>query len=119
MGSEYNWNINPIHDYFLSLVMEGTDISDKSFEGNLYSDISFIISEIVDDEYLSYLDFEIRNNNGIFAVIGLNVVSALWLSGIFVEDLDAVSKTTIFLVGNKKYKYNKKNNELTYTIIDE
>ena len=120
MGSKYIWNINPVYDYLLGSIMYGSDIGNKQFEADIYSDIGFIIGEIIDnDDDLAYLDFEIKGDGNNFTVIGRNVVTALWFSGIFVEDLEFVSKKNVFLIGNRKYRYNKKNNKLTYNIIDE
>lgn len=118
MGSTYSWNINPFQDFLFRSLLYGTDIADKEFEADIYVGVSTILEYFVGDKKdFELLDFEIKKKNDYFRVVAKNVVTALWLSGIFPRDTKKVMETNEFVVDNVKYKYNIKSKKLTYRLI--
>jgi len=119
MGKRYNWDINPFQDFMVRSIMYNVDVADENYEADIYSSFAMILEEIVDDNDIKHLDFEIKMKDNSFKLIGKNAVTALWLTGIFPRDLNFVLKNKVFLIGDRKYKYNKKTYKLTYTIVNE
>lgn len=120
MGSEYKWEINPFQDFLFGSIMNGVDISDKEVESEIYSAFSTILEYYVPDKFENqYLDFEIKNNKNSFKVIAKNIVTALWLSGIFPKNPKKVIDNNEYILENTKYVFNKKTKKLTYQLIEK
>ena len=115
MGKRYSWNINPFRDFLLRTLLYGGDIADKDLIVDIYVGFTMILDGFMDDNDIKHLDFDINKDDDNFTVVGKNAITALWLIGIFPSDLDLVSKNSLFLVGDRKYEYNKK----TYNFRDD
>jgi len=120
MGSRYKEGKNLFRDFLLRSLDFGLDISDKKLKADISSSFTYILKNVLDNpEDTVYLDFEIINIDNYFKIIGKNALSALWLSGILVDNAGIIMKNNTFVIGNRKYFYNNKTNELTYTIFYE
>lgn len=123
MGILYEYGINPFNDVLIESLKYDVDISDRKRKPELSSIFIEILQNILNDEKLAlYLDFDIVKKDGCYRVLGKNALTAFWLSGILIENLeseDVMFKNNVFIIGDRKYKYDKKKYELTYTIIDE
>jgi hypothetical protein len=118
MGRIYRNNINPFQDFLFTSMMHGVDLTDKKFEEDIYVGFVQILEYIVPDKNdAQYLDFEIKGKNGYYRVIGNNVVSALWLSGIFPKNPRIIMNNNEFVIEDLKYKFNPKTKKLTYQLI--
>ena len=118
MGNLYKWNYNPFHDFLLKSIMFGANISDKQMQGDIYAAFVFILQNILDNpKDVVHLDFKIVGDGTHYKVVGKNAISAIWLSGVFPMNSDLMLKNNVFVIGNRKYSYNKKTCKLTYTII--
>jgi hypothetical protein len=118
MASEYQYNVNPFQNYLLQLIENGIDISDREIKGEIYETISAILEDfLLNDNDTKFLDFEIDSDGDEFYwVKGRNLISSLWLSGIFPEFPQSLQNEIEYQHENKKYFFNKKRNEL---IIEE
>lgn len=117
MATEYEWGKNIIQDTLVKMMYDGIDVSDIKFRQDLY----FIFGSIIEDklknhEDLTYMDFTIKQKGILTKVIGNNIVSALWLSGIIPDNPTAVHEENRCYVGNRKYTFNKKNKTLKYSL---
>lgn len=120
MGSQFRWTNNPFHDFLLQSIMQDIDISDKKYKADIYTSFVYILQNVLENKNDAvYLDFEIINNNNKFKIVGKNAISAIWLSGEFSGDSETMLKNNVFIIGDRKYKFNKKTKELTYTLINE
>jgi hypothetical protein len=120
MGSEYVDGKNPFRDFLLKSLEFGLDISDKKLKNEISSSFTYILKNVLDNpEDTVYLDFEIINIDNYYKIIGKNALSALWLSGILVDNTAIIMRNNTFVIGNRKYHYDNKTNELTYTIFYE
>jgi len=120
MGSKYKEGKNPFRDFLLKSMEFGLDISDKKLKNEISASFTYILENVLDNpQDALHLDFEIINIDKHFKIIGKNALSALWLSGILVDNSDLIMKNNKFLIGNRMYHYNDKTNELTYTIFYE
>ena len=118
MARTYNWNNNPFQDYLFAQLLFDNDINGNDVEADIYIGINSILKYFLyNTNDLMYLDFDIKKKNNYFRVVCKNIVTALWLSGIFPDDGNVVINTNEFVVDNKKYKFNKKTKKLTYRII--
>ena len=118
MGKSYSWDVNPFQDFLFGSIMNGVDITDKEIETEIYMAFFSILEYYVPDENQKiYLDFEIRNKKGSFKVVAKNIITALWLSGIFPSNLKKVMVDNEYIIENMKYKYNQKTKKLTYQLI--
>ena len=118
MGNEYRWGINPFQDFLLNSIMYDVDISNKLTKRDIDTAFKYILENIlINTDEIIYLDFEIIRKENHFKVRGKNSISALWLSGFIPSDATLIIKNNAFIIGDKKYQYNKKTKELTYIII--
>ena len=115
MASDYIWNINPFQDYILASITQGIDVTDKEIESDIFVVFSSMLAYMVGESSgIELLDFEIKKRKDKITVTGKNVLSALWLSGIYPENPRRVMNTNEYKIKNIKYKFNTKTNKLTY-----
>jgi len=115
MARTYKWRINPFQDYLFASLLYGADISDEEIKKEIFGGISTILEQILsDDDDLMYLSFDIKKKNVYFRVVCNNIISALWLSGIFPKDARYVMECNEFIMNDIKYKFNKKTKKLSY-----
>lgn len=117
MASEYEWGKNIIRDTLVKMMYDGIDVSNIKFRQDLY----FIFGSIIEDklknhEDLIYMDFDIKQSGVLTKVIGNNIVSALWLSGIMPNNPTIIEKENKCYIGDRKYTFNKKNKILRHTL---
>ena len=118
MGSEYVYGSNPFRDFLLESIMTDVDISTKEAKRDIDSAFKYILGNIlINRDEVVYLDFEIKKNEDHYILQGKNSISALWLCGFFPSDGSKIIKSTTFIIGNRKYVFNKETNELTYTTV--
>jgi len=118
MGSKYVYGMNPFKDYLLEAIKYDFDISDSKMKLEIDSSFKFILKNVLNNgKEAVHLDFEITKDNNYYKVIAKNAPSALWLSGVLVENVDDMLDSNVFIIGDRKYKYNKKRGSLTFTII--
>lgn len=117
MASEYKWEENPIRDILLTMMFAGIDVSDIKYKLDLYYMFTAIIEyNIKNQEDLVYMDFNIKKFGILTKVIGNNIISALWLSGILPENPMTIEEANKCFVGNIKYTFDKKNKILKQTL---
>jgi hypothetical protein len=120
MASEYEFGINPFQDFLMESLMYEVDISNSEFVNEIKPSFRIILEDMLENpNEVLYLDFKILNEDGHYKVIGMNSVSALWLSGIIVDNAELIIKNSNFKLDNRKYKYDVNTNKLTYKIEDE
>lgn len=118
MGSKYIWGVNPLQDLLIELISEGFDVTNK----DVFSEINNVFSNYLkttlnDENSVVHLDFKIIEKHGVITVVANNSVSALWSCGLLVNDVNHVLNKSVFISGNKEYKYNKKTGELKISKI--
>lgn len=119
MATIYRYNLNPFTDLLLKAMIYGVDISNKKTKQELNNSFTYILKNVLENEEdIVYLDFEISNNNNYFKVTGKNAISSLWLSGILPPNIQNTFNNS-FIIGNRKYRFNKKTKILTYSIIND
>lgn len=117
MGSKYKIGRNPIQDFLMQSIIYGADLLNKKNKAEVYSSIVYILQYMVENpKDLVYLDFDIVGNKENIKVVGNNSISAIWLSGIFPDDIDTIIGKNRFQIGNRLYRYNNKTKTLTYTV---
>jgi len=120
MGRIYESDINPFQDFLFTSMIHGIDLTKKEFEEDIYVGFVQILEYIVQDKYdTQHLDFEIKGKDGYYKVVANNVVSALWLSGIFPKNTKMVMNSSEYVIEDLKYKYNPKTKKLTYQFINK
>jgi len=118
MASKYVTGYNPFQDFLLQSILFGVDLLDKKMFADIYSSFVYILQNILDnDEDIIHLDFEIKGNKDNIKFIGKNAITAIWLSGVFPEEIDEVLNNSKFIIGDRLYKFNKKTKTLTHVKI--
>ena len=118
MGSKYVHGLNPFRDYLIESLKYDYDIAGIKEKREIDNSFKYILQNVLNDEKESvHLDFEITNENGYYKLKGKNPPSALWLSGILVENVDTMLDAKVFDIGDRKYKYDKKTGTLTFKLI--
>lgn len=114
MGSKYIERENIIKDYLFQLVKMNNDFENKSVKEEINKTIlNFLENVLENPEYVIHLDFEIKSDGEYVKVVGMNMISALWLSGIFPFDVESVIKSNVYYDFINEYRYDLKTNELT------
>lgn len=120
MGKIYENDINPFQDFLFTSMVQGVDLADKEFETDIYVGLTSILEYFVFDEYdRQYLDYEIEVNDIYYKIIAKNVITALWLSGIFPKSPNVVMNNNEYISDNIKYKFNPKTKKLTHELINK
>jgi hypothetical protein len=115
MASRYKLGLNPIQDFLFTTINYGVDISSKKHRRDVVEAVKLILENILEDENVSlYLDFEIKKKDNYFKVIANNAITALWFSGVMVENVEDTFKSDYFIIGDKRYHYDRKTKKLTY-----
>jgi len=118
MGSLYKWNCNPLQDFLLKSIIYNRNISAAELQSEAYAAFTYFLQNVLENQNDAvYLDFKIIDKNNYFKVVGENAISAIWLSGIFPQNSESILKNNMFIIGSRKYTYNKKKKILTYTEI--
>ena len=114
MASLYNWGMNPFQDYLFGLILSDINISDKKNKNDINSTFHYILEGVLEnDDEVVFLDYEISKKDNYFKVTGKNIVSALWLSGVFPYDTETILDKNVFVADNVKYQFNRKTKELS------
>ena len=114
MGCGYIERENSIRDYLLQLVKMNINFDDNSVKEEINKTILNFLENVLEyPEYVIHLDFEIKSDCGYVKVVGKNIISALWLSGLFPLDINSVITSNVYYDYDCKYVYNLKTNELT------
>ena len=109
MASSYMWGQNPVRDTLLQMMAIGVDISDNKFKDELNRIIYHILYNILrNEEDLIYLDFKIKKVDMYYKVIGNNIISALWLSGMIPKNSQAVMDANECHIGGNVYTFDKR-----------
>ena len=115
MANQYKWNINPFSDSLLDIMIKGGDIGHKDNSDIIFDIFKYIVHlYIINKNDIKYLDFEIKNKNEYYTVIGNNIISALWLSGVMPDNSLLVLEKNEFTTKEYKYTFDKKNKKLIY-----
>lgn len=113
MASKYEYGLNQFNDFLVTLLLYGVDISEIEFKGEIDDTFKSILENVLEDEKLFvHLQYKIKNDNEWYEVIGMNSISAFWLSGLFIKDVDIILKNNKFVIDGMNYKYSKKNHKL-------
>ena len=114
MGSKYKWNVNPFHDFMLGSILNDVNIAKKEYEPDIYTGLITVLNYAeVKEDCIPYMDFKIIKRGKRYRVLGKNLLSSLWLSGIFPDNPHHIAKRDEIIIDNVEYKFNNKTNKLT------
>lgn len=117
MASKYVTGYNPVQDFLFQSMLYGVDILDKKNFVDIQSAIVYILQNVLKNENdVIHLDFEIKGNKNYIKLIGKNIITALWLSGVFPQNVDEILNKNKYVIDNISINYNKKTKKLTYTV---
>jgi hypothetical protein len=118
MGNKYVWGIKEIQDMLMQVLMTDADISRKEMKASINEIISqYLQYYLKNDRDIVYLDFNIRKNDTYYKVVGNNILTALWLSGLFPADTKVVLEKNEYVIDKIKFTYNTKTKILKSEII--
>jgi len=114
MAEVYKKNINPIRDFFLSLMFMNVDFNDENLLNDINNTLSKILQSVgVYEEELVYLDFKIKVKKNVIRIIPNNFICALWFIGALPEDPGLILEQNQAIVGDYMYKFNRKTKKLS------
>jgi hypothetical protein len=118
MGNKYEWGTKEIQDMLMQVLSAGADISRKEMKTSINEIISqYLQYYLKNDRDIVYLDFNIRKNDTYYKVVGNNILTALWLSGMFPANTKAVLEKNEYIIDKIKFTYNTKTKILKSEII--
>ena len=110
MANNYLWRVNPFQDFLFQLLLSNLDISDKIYKNDINAGFINILNYFYpeNENDLIYLDFEINKRDEFYNVVGKNLISSLWLSGIIPDNPVSVNISNEYILNDIKYTFNKK-----------
>lgn len=119
MTFEYGYNI--FEDYLMKSILYGVDIADPQARPDITTSFITILKAVLSNPVdVVNLDFDIiKHGEGYYEVVGLNFITALWLSGVFPAEVDVVMANNIIEMEGIIFEYDKKTNKLSYTYAEE
>jgi len=119
MANHYRWNINPFSDILLEILIKGGDIATKMNEETILDIFKYILELYLENANdIAYLDYSIKNRNGYHTIVGNNLITALWLSGILPTDTQSIIDENEYSTENYKYTFDSKKKILKYELIN-
>lgn len=114
MGREYIWGENLFRDYLMKLTNTELDIVDEEVQKDISSTFSYVLEHFLKKSSdIKYLNFEIIRTQEYYKVIAHNMLTALWLTGIFIESNQEILTNNRLILENIEYVYNEKTKKLT------
>jgi hypothetical protein len=119
MANQYKWDINPFSDSLLEIMIRGGNIVHKDNKKIIFDIFKYILELYLKNEKdIIYLDFQIVNKVEYYTVVGNNIISALWLSGIMPDDSLSVMEKNEFTTKDYRYTFDYKSKKLKYESIN-
>jgi len=116
MANNYIWNMNPIQDVLFKSLQADANLSDKKFKKDLHEIFVYILGNYLNNENdIVYLDFDIKKSDEHYKVIGNNILTALWFSGVIPDDSYNVNENNVCYTNDKIYTFNPKTKTLKIT----
>lgn len=120
MGSEYSWGENLFRDYIIELVKNDVDVTNKEIIEGIASNFKQILQYFLNNSAdIVYLNFNIKKYGERYKIIANNMMTALWLSGVYVASTDDILNNNHFIFEGKEYNYIEKTKKLGVKYIDE
>ena len=116
MDEIYKWGYNPLKDFLFQLILNDEDISDDEIHEAVVDNVIYILKYLgIEGDCLKNLDFEIKKKrDAYFKVVLHNIVTAMWFSGVFVNDCSFAINNDFITFEDKIFKFNKKTKKLTW-----
>jgi len=120
MGSDYYWDANPLNDYFLNLILVDIDVTDKELKAGIELEcVKILKNYLINPQDVVFLDFQIKKSLNGITVLGNNMLTSLWFSGIVPEDTKNALTSNMLVIDSMKIKYSKKTKKLTFIEINK
>lgn len=120
MENKYEWNENLFRDLLFMGINKDLDIASEEYKQDVHDGFVELLNLYGYEEAdMAYLDYKIINNNEHYKVQTNNFITALWFSGVFPEDVELILKATELIIGDKKYKFNKKTKKISVHLLDK
>jgi len=118
MADQYKWGLNPFNDSLLEIMIRGGDIAANNNRDAIIDIFKYILQlYLINKKDIIYLDFEIKDKKGYCSIIGNNIISALWLSGVIPANSLKVMESNEFSSHEYKYTFDNIKKNLKCEII--
>ena len=118
MASEYYWGYNVFQDVLINATLNEINISDDNFKSKLNGVFSQIIINYLENKSdIVYLDFEISSIGCKYELVANNFITALWLSGVFPDNVKYTIHNDEYSYDDGSFTYNKKTKKLKFKNI--
>jgi hypothetical protein len=119
MAATYIWNMNPVQDILINMLLSNVDISDSDSLEEIHGVISnFFEPYMKNAGDLVHLDFNIIRKNEYYKVIGNNFITSLWFIGIIPDNSNMVMQNNKYKFDNKIYTFNNKTKTLKFVTLN-
>ena len=109
MATTYIWDINPIQDILMKMLLSNVDISLGEEKQEIYNIFTYLLENFLKNKNdLIYLDFDIKKRKNFYKLIPNNLLSGLWFLGYFPDNPNQIIQKNEFTFDNKKYSFNNK-----------
>jgi hypothetical protein len=109
MGSEYYWGYNIFQDVLINALLNEIDVSDVNFKPKLNGVFTQVIVNYLQNKSdIVYLNFDIEVLGCKYELVANNFITALWLSGVFPDNVIDTMHKSEFNCGDGYLVYNKK-----------
>jgi len=115
MGSLYTYGINPFYDILMVILITDGKTAKKINKNEIRDSFISILEQILENsDNVKYLDFDIVKRGYKYKIVGNNMISALWISGIFIRNVDIpyVLKNNSCTINDTYYVFDPKKKKL-------
>lgn len=112
MASEYIRGVNPFEEYLIHTLLEGIDLTVEEDVDEVFSSMVYLLELILGtDEHNHLFSFDIINDDEKYLVFGNNLITSLWLIGIFPDNVEKVILDNSFTYDGMIYSYDNDEDE--------
>jgi hypothetical protein len=119
MANSYEFGNNLFKDVLLDIMLQDSDIGHIKNKNNIFDIFRYILHlHYGEIDNSIYLDFDIKNKNGYYIVLGNNLITCLWVSNIIPTDIIGVVKKNEYIIENRKYVFDNINKKIKFELIN-
>jgi hypothetical protein len=117
MASNYTWGWSPLNDFFVGLILNGTDLTDNKLKLSIDIECSKLLAPHLNNpKDVVYLDFQILgdDDDGHIIINAKNILTALWLIGMIPNDSEGTLASNKLVIDDGEIIYDKKKEILIF-----
>lgn len=115
VDEEYVWDENYLRDLFMEIILADNDLNDtETLNGIKILVENYLLIRGVDPNDAKFLKIFIEKNDEFYKIRAGNIVSGMWLSGFFPDNVNLLFEKNSVIFDGKIFVYNKKTKDFSW-----